>query len=495
MMNSTLHTFADKEEMDSTTLPAADVLPSSEGAQGLLETAEIISEVLPVTDVRSDVVSSTDGPSDIAKAAEIPSDLPVVAEIASNITSVNEVLSDTLQPTDVLSDTPQVAEVLHDVLKVDEASGPQQASESLGEPQQLLDHRSAPLPEPPLPEPHTLASDVPPLPENHPSDVPPAAEVAQSIETCEPPAGELSRDVAQASDAMEVASSTDDPPSRPASVVNAPVSRRGGRGGRQSGAAKRALVWDPPGVALSKDAAHCAPQLNVSKDQLTVTGEKGFRMVRATHGVKDGAWYCEVIILQPDDKKNVDGHVRVGWSSQAGELQGPVGYDEYSYGYRDIMGSKIHRSLRHDDYGEPYGPGDVIGMLLRLQDEDTPAAALDPVANSVRYFRNGVDQGIAYQSVPCRGFYYPAVSLYKGGKVRMNFGPQFIYPPPKLETKQRGQKATCSPISDLKPMSKEDIDKQAAWVAEQIEERSKPPPVVVDQMDVEPVVSELPQKE
>lgn len=52
---------------------------------------------------------------------------------------------------------------------------------------------------------------------------------------------------------------------------------------------------------------------------------------------------------------------RVGWSTRQGELQGAVGGDRYSYGYRDISGSKIHESIRDDAYGEPYGPGDIVG--------------------------------------------------------------------------------------------------------------------------------------
>ena len=37
-----------------------------------------------------------------------------------------------------------------------------------------------------------------------------------------------------------------------------------------------------------------APQLKISEDRLTVTGEKGYSMVRATHGINCGGWYYEV---------------------------------------------------------------------------------------------------------------------------------------------------------------------------------------------------------
>ena len=58
------------------------------------------------------------------------------------------------------------------------------------------------------------------------------------------------------------------------------------------------------------------------------------------------------------------GHTRLGWSSEKGDLQAPVGYDGNSFGYRDIDGSKVHKALR-EKYGEEgYKEGDVIGMAM-----------------------------------------------------------------------------------------------------------------------------------
>ena len=34
-----------------------------------------------------------------------------------------------------------------------------------------------------------------------------------------------------------------------------------------------------------------APQLRLTKDALTVSGHKGYRLIRGTHGVSQGAWY------------------------------------------------------------------------------------------------------------------------------------------------------------------------------------------------------------
>lgn len=148
-------------------------------------------------------------------------------------------------------------------------------------------------------------------------------------------------------------------------------------------------------------------------------------MVRATHGVHRGAYYYEILVLPP---LSDNAHVRVGWSTRRGELQAPVGYDEFSYGYRDIdgtiihsmplthlvilyfslnhqTGSQVHRSLRVDHYGESYRDGDVIGCYLKLVEEVS--------MNEIRFFKNGIDQGVAYsgEEIPS-SVYFPAISLY-----------------------------------------------------------------------------------
>ncbi len=88
-------------------------------------------------------------------------------------------------------------------------------------------------------------------------------------------------------------------------------------------------------VQLSKGGK--APQLQLSEDRLSVTGQKGFRTVRATHGAYVGTWYCEVLVKH----LGKTGHVRLGWCTRKVELQAPVGYDEFGFCYRDLEGSKV----------------------------------------------------------------------------------------------------------------------------------------------------------
>ena len=68
-------------------------------------------------------------------------------------------------------------------------------------------------------------------------------------------------------------------------------------------------------------------------------------------------------------------------------------------------GSSIHNSMRDDSYGEPFGPGDVIGCYIHLDD--------NVEQNVISFFKNGVHQGVAFsgKQIP-PGIYFPAVSLY-----------------------------------------------------------------------------------
>lgn len=182
-----------------------------------------------------------------------------------------------------------------------------------------------------------------------------------------------------------------------------------------------------------------APQLQVSEDLLECTGcEGGYRMIRASHGVHNGAYFWEAEVLPP---LSDNAHIRIGWSTRQGDLQAPVGYDKFSYGYRDIDGSKVHDSIRNDNYGASYGEGDIIGCYINLNDRE-------PSYNQIRFFKNGVDQGQAYRGkeIP-QGVIFPAISLYRQARVRVNFGPTFIIKP-----EIHGANA----VSEVQPMNPED---------------------------------------
>ncbi|KAJ6455730.1 hypothetical protein C8R45DRAFT_1035512 [Mycena sanguinolenta] len=66
-----------------------------------------------------------------------------------------------------------------------------------------------------------------------------------------------------------------------------------------------------------------------------------------------------------EDGKREGSHVRLGWGRREAPLNGPVGLDGYSYGYRDKTGDKVTLS-RPRPYGRPFFTGDVIGMYISL---------------------------------------------------------------------------------------------------------------------------------
>ncbi|KAG0519741.1 hypothetical protein BDA96_08G012500 [Sorghum bicolor] len=221
---------------------------------------------------------------------------------------------------------------------------------------------------------------------------------------------------------------------------------------------QRAAAAQPwPGAAGAEECAPGQPVLlsRVFKserilllaDRLTAASSKGYRMVRATHGVAAGAWYFEVKVIHLGST----GHARLGWATNMADIDMPVGCGAYSFGYRDIDGAKVHMSWR-DSYGEEgYGEGDVLGFYISLPDgeryepqvnlnnkgkpflvQGQDAQAHVP-GSKICYFKNGVSQGLAFEDI-LGGRYYPAASLYTMPNkpncvVKFNFGPNFNFFP------------------------------------------------------------------
>lgn len=124
---------------------------------------------------------------------------------------------------------------------------------------------------------------------------------------------------------------------------------------------------DLPDLEVCLSRVYKAEKVEISEDRLTAGSSKGYRMVRATRGVIEGAWYFEIKVVSLGET----GHTRLGWSTDKGDLQAPVGYDGNSFGFRDIDGCKIHKALREKYAEEGYKEGDVIGFYINLPDGES----------------------------------------------------------------------------------------------------------------------------
>ncbi|KAI0527343.1 hypothetical protein KFK09_002943 [Dendrobium nobile] len=209
---------------------------------------------------------------------------------------------------------------------------------------------------------------------------------------------------------------------------------------------------DSPNATICLSRVYKAEKVELSEDRLSAMSTKGYRMVRATRGIVDGAWYFEIRVIRLGES----GHTRLGWTAENGDLQAPVGYDGNSYGYRDIDGCKVHKALREEYGKQGYSEGDVIGFYISLPEgehyapkppnfvwykgqrymysatgKDEPPKVVP--GSEISFFKNGICQGTAFKEL-CGGRYYPAASLYTlpnqpSCEVKFNFGPNFEFFP------------------------------------------------------------------
>uniref|UniRef100_A0A665VDS2 Set1/Ash2 histone methyltransferase complex subunit ASH2 n=1 Tax=Echeneis naucrates TaxID=173247 RepID=A0A665VDS2_ECHNA len=165
-----------------------------------------------------------------------------------------------------------------------------------------------------------------------------------------------------------------------------------------------------------------APQLKISDDRLTVTGEKGYSMVRASHGVRKGSWYFEVSV----DDMPAETAARLGWSQPLGNLQAPLGYDKFSYSWRSKKGTRFHQSIgKH--YSSGYGQGDTLGFFIELPDGTETAKALPDT-----YKDKALIKFKSYLYFEEKDYVDKAEKSLKSmspSRVSVNFGPHFKHPP------------------------------------------------------------------
>lgn len=93
-----------------------------------------------------------------------------------------------------------------------------------------------------------------------------------------------------------------------------------------------------------------------------------------------------------------------------------------------------------------------MGQAMSEEEQKAFIDSLMALGNHVRFYKNGVDQGVAYDHIP-PARYYPAVSLYMGAKIRANFGPRWICDPG-----DNGCKIAYKAMSEIRePLKKDEM--------------------------------------
>lgn len=67
--------------------------------------------------------------------------------------------------------------------------------------------------------------------------------------------------------------------------------------------------------------------------------------------------------------------------------------------------------------------------------------------STIRFFLNGVDQGVAFVHLTRETRYYPAASMYGGGTVMLNPGPSFAHPPSPTAFPPGTYKPICEAVA------------------------------------------------
>ncbi|EWS72411.1 SPRY domain protein (macronuclear) [Tetrahymena thermophila SB210] len=104
-------------------------------------------------------------------------------------------------------------------------------------------------------------------------------------------------------------------------------------------------------------------------NQFEALGQRGWCSIFAELPVYEGLYYSEITVLEPKlplPFENVVPHVRIGIGTKESNVELPIGAEEISYCYRDRDGNKLTQG-KAEQYGEKYGVGDVIGILVYLQ--------------------------------------------------------------------------------------------------------------------------------
>lgn len=157
---------------------------------------------------------------------------------------------------------------------------------------------------------------------------------------------------------------------------------------------------------IKVDLNFCNSSLDVDDNLKTVTASDRskyvWRTALGTRCMKSGVHKWEVVI----EKTTSTCNIMIGVCEQHQQLTAyPGGADHNAAGwsYYGCAPGYVYHNSRNKDYGEPFRIGDVIGVVLDM-DEGT-----------LSFSKNGSDFGIAFSTELLGKELYPAISLYDIG--------------------------------------------------------------------------------
>ena len=161
---------------------------------------------------------------------------------------------------------------------------------------------------------------------------------------------------------------------------------------------------------------NAAINLTLSNGNLDFTGTSGSNQDGrgiGSMGISSGKFYWEVTVVANNVYMGITRYTDMTGGAGARNKTGDITYnDSNGYKYKDGTGSS---------YGDSFGAGDVIGI------------ALDMDVGQITFYKNGVSQGVAYNSGLSGYTWFPLISTGAGTthKGSVNFGQQpFKYDPP-----------------------------------------------------------------
>mmetsp|Transcript_12132 Transcript_12132/g.23188 ORF Transcript_12132/g.23188 Transcript_12132/m.23188 type:complete len:580 (-) Transcript_12132:262-2001(-) len=244
-------------------------------------------------------------------------------------------------------------------------------------------------------------------------------------------------------------------PPRISRIANLLRSLRGGSGSSKreakltSGSEKASTCQKTErGTNLSEKEAKSSnvPKITVPAMEFNVSVSPGVQLMFSTIA------YFEVEIDHLPSPDRFDGNcVSIGLAKAEFPLTGKQpGWDAHSYGYHGDDGNIFHSSGLGRGYGQPFGPGDVVGC------------GLDYITRSIFFTKNGACLGTAFGRVPS-GSYYPVVGVDTRAPFAINFGltKPFIFKHGVYHQKQMERFGLLSsknyPLHPLLPFLKERV--------------------------------------